>query len=61
MIVFSHITFNHAENDAEGLFSIIGGIGMNGIVCDQKDPQLMALAQMAARQLMSSETEEEKV
>jgi hypothetical protein len=50
-----------AETDAESLFSIIGGIGLNGVACEQGDPQLMATAQMAARQLISTVTEKKNV
>jgi len=50
-----------AETDAESLFSIIGGIGVNGVACEQGDPQLMATAQMAARQLISTVTEKKNV
>ena len=49
-----------AAEDTDSLFCIISG-GVNGIACDYGDPQLMATAQIAARQLMDSKTEDKEV
>ena len=49
-----------AAADGDSLFCIRSG-EMSGVICDQSDPQLVAAAHIAARQLLFSASEEKEV
>ena len=49
-----------AAADNNSLFSVVSG-SMRGIVSDAGDPQLIAMARMAARQLMNTTQEDKQV
>ena len=49
-----------SATDGDSLFCILSG-EMSGVICDQSDPQLVAAAHIAARQLLFSASEEKEV